>query len=351
MVTRYQSMTLNAMKAFCVAAAVLFTSTSAFATDRDPKKMEGPEECAECHRDEATVWRGTHHHATFREMPRSEDAEKIAKKMKIKRIKSDSLCLNCHFTTQQKSKVVEPIAGISCEMCHSAGKDWIKLHAEFSGNKKKEQETKKQAALRWKKSEKLGMIRPKQLYKLAKNCYGCHVVPQEKLVNVGGHTPGSKFELVSWSQGEVRHNVWYTQGKENKKATASRKRMMYIIGMVVEYETAIRAVGKATKKAEYAIKMAKRAARARKQLGLIAKALPKVPELKNILKIAKSAKLKLNSEAKLTKAADRIAVEATSLSVKYDGSKFAKVDSLIPGPKKYKGKPAKVTPKKDTAKK
>ena len=346
MVTRYQSLTLNALKVFCVAAAVSLTSTSASATDRSPKKMEGPEECAECHRDEATIWRETHHHNTFREMPRSEDAEKIAKKMKIKRIKSESLCLTCHFTNQTKGKVTEPIAGISCEMCHSAGKDWIKLHAEFSGNKKKENETKKQAALRWKKSEKLGMIRPRQLYKLAKNCYGCHVVPQEKLVNVGGHTPGSKFELVSWSQGEVRHNVWYTEGKENKKATAARKRMMYIIGIIVEYETAIRAVGKATKKADYAIKMAKRAAKARKKLKLIAKALPKVPELKKILKIAKSAKLKLNSEAVLTEAADRIAVEATSLSFKYNGSKFAKVDSLIPGPKKYKGKPAKLKPKK-----
>ncbi len=346
MVTRYKPMHLKALKALLIAAALSLTSTAAAPTDRSPKKMEGPEECAECHRDEATVWRGTHHYKTFREMPRSEDAEKIAKKMRIKRIKSESLCLNCHFTNQTKGGKTEPIAGISCELCHSAGKDWIKLHAEFSGNKKKENESKQQAALRWKKSEKLGMIRPRQLYKLAKNCYGCHVVPQEKLVNVGEHTAGSKFELVSWSQGEVRHNLWYTQGKENKKATAGRKRMMYIIGMVVEYETAIRAVGKATKKAPYAIKMAKRAARARKKLKLIAKALPRVPELKKILKIAKSAKLKLNSDAALTKAADRIAVEAVSLSTKYDGSKFAKLDSLIPPPDKYKGKPAKVVPTK-----
>jgi hypothetical protein len=339
-------MHLNSLKVLLIAAAVSLTCGAASATDRSPKKMEGPEECAECHRDEAAVWRATHHHTTFREMPRSEDAEKIAKKMRIKRIKSESLCLNCHFTNQTKGGVTEPIAGISCELCHSAGKDWIKLHAEFSGNKKKELESKQQAALRWKKSEQLGMIRPRQLYKLAKNCYGCHVVPQEKLVNVGEHTPGSKFELVSWSQGEVRHNVWYTEGKENKKASANRKRMMYIIGMVVEYETAIRAVGKATEKKTYAIKMAKRAAKARKKLSLIAKALPKVKELANILKLAKSAKLKLNNNAALTKAADRIAVEAVSLSTKYDGSKFAKVDSMIPGPKKYKGKPAKVKPKK-----
>ena len=339
-------MHLNIFKAVLVAALVALGSTGAAPTDRDPKKMEGPEECAECHRDEATVWRGTHHYTTFREMPRSEDAEKISKKMRIKRIKSESLCLNCHFTNQTKGSVTEPIAGISCEMCHSAGKDWIKLHAEFSGKKKKELESKQEAALRWKKSEQLGMIRPRQLYKLAKNCYGCHVVPQEKLVNVGGHTPGSKFELVAWSQGEVRHNVWYTQGKDNKKATINRKRMMYVVGMIVEFETAIRAVGKATKKETYAIKMAKRAARARKKLAAIAEALAGVPEMKKIMKLAKSAKLKLNNEAKLTKLADRIAVEAVALSTNYDGAKFAKLDPMLPAPDKYKGKPAKVTPRK-----
>jgi len=310
-------------------------------SDTDPGKIEGPEACAECHRDEAIVWKKTHHFSTFREMPRSEDAEKIAKKMQIKRIKSESLCLNCHFTTQKKAAVIEPIAGISCELCHSVGKDWIKLHAEFSGMKKKNLESPAQAADRWKKSEQLGLIRPKALYKLAKNCYGCHVVPQEKLVNVGGHTPGSAFELVSWSQGEVRHNLWYTKGAENKKATANRKRMMYIVGMVVEFETALRAVGKATQKKTYAIKMAKRAAAARKRLTAIAKLLPGIPELANIMQVAKSAGLKLNNDTALSKAADQIAVEAVSFVTSYDGSKFAKVDAMIPGPDKYKGKPAK----------
>lgn len=314
---------------------------SAANADTDPGKIEGPEACAECHRDEAAVWKGTQHFSTFRDMPRSEDAEKISKKMRIKRIKSESLCLNCHFTNQKKGSVTEPIAGISCELCHSAGKAWIKLHAEFSGKKKKNLESPQEAVLRWKTSEELGMIRPRQLYTLAKNCYGCHVVPQEKLVNVGGHTAGSKFELVSWSQGEIRHNLWYSKGTENKKASRNRKRMMYIVGMVVEFETAIRAVGKATQKKTYAIKMAKRAAAARKKLAAIVKALPGVPELANILALANSAGLKLNNNAALSKAGDRIAVEAVSLVTKYDGSKFATVDPMIPGSDKYKGKPAK----------
>ena len=318
-------------------------AASAQEADQDPKKITGPDECAECHKHENTVWKASTHFKTFRVMPRSKESKKITKKMKIKRVKADSLCLTCHFTEKKLKNKKRPkvIAGISCESCHSAGKDWLKLHAEFSGNKKKEQETKAQAAKRWKDSEKLGMIRPKQLYKLAKNCYSCHVVPQEKLVNVGGHPAGSKFELVSWSQGEVRHNLWYTDGKKNSLASKSRKRMMYIVGVAVELETALRAVGKATKKKTYAVKMAKRAAAARKRMAAVAKALPKVKQLSNMAKIGKSAKLKLNNDKALSKAADKIAKEILSLTAKYNGKKFAAIDKMIPGKDKYKGKPAK----------
>lgn len=330
---------LRAAFAGAVLAGVFAVGAEA---DVNPKKIEGPDECAECHRDEATVWRGTHHFSTFRDMPRSKDARKIARKMKIKRIKSESLCLNCHFTTQTKKKKAEVIAGISCELCHSEGKDWIKLHAEFSGKKKKELESKAEAAARWKKSEELGLIRPKALYKLAKNCYGCHVVPQEKLVNVGDHPAGSKFELVSWSQGEVRHNVWYNKGESNKKASPGRRRMMFLVGAIVEFETAIRAVGKATKKAKYAVRMAKRASLARKKLFAIIKRLPDVKELKAIAVLSKKAKFRLNNDKALTQIADRIAVEAVALVTRYDGSGFAKIDGLIPKPDKYKGKPARV---------
>ena len=83
------------------------------------------------------------------------------------------------------------------------------------------------------------MIRPSSLYRLAKNCYSCHVVPQEDLVNKGGHPAGSAFELVSWSQGEVRHNTWHSKGKENVPASAARKRMLYLVGLGVELETGI----------------------------------------------------------------------------------------------------------------
>jgi Cytochrome c554 and c-prime len=302
----------------------------------DPAKTAGPNACAECHKQEAEAWKGTKHFKTFRDLPRDTKANEIADKMGVRRIKSESLCMNCHFTVQQKNNKEEPVAGISCESCHSAGQDWIKVHSGYSG-KKADTESKAERDARWKLADSKGMIRPSSVYELAKNCYGCHVVPQENLVNKGGHKAGSAFELVSWSQGEVRHNTWHSKGKENEPASAARKRMLYLVGLGVELETALRAVSKATVRKRYAFEMAKRADRARKQLAAAAKAEPSVPEIAKMVEFAHSAGLKLNNETFLTAAADGVAKTLTGISEKYDGSKMAGLDSLIPGPDKVKG--------------
>jgi hypothetical protein len=302
----------------------------------DSAKIVGPNACAECHKQEVEAWKGTHHFRTFREMPRNTEASEIAEKMGVRRIKSESLCLNCHFTVQQKNNKEEPISGISCESCHGAGQDWIKVHSGFSG-KKEQTETKAEEEARWKLADSKGMIRPRSLYQLAKNCYGCHVVPQEDLVNIGGHRAGSDFELVSWSQGEVLHNTWYSKGKDNVPASAARKRMLYLVGLGVELETALRAVGKATVRKPYAFEMAARADRARKQLAAAAKAAPNVPEIAKMVEFAYSAGLKLNNERSLTAAADGVSTLLANITEKYDGSTMAGLDGLIPGPDKFKG--------------
>lgn len=302
----------------------------------DAAKIVGPNACAECHKEEAKAWKGTHHFKTFREMPRKPEGAKIGHKMGVRRIRSGALCLNCHFTVQQKDNREKIVAGISCESCHGAGKDWIKVHSEFSG-KTVLFETKAEAKARWKLSESKGMIRPRSFYLLAKNCYGCHVVPQEDLVNKGGHKAGSAFELVSWSQGEVRHNTWHSMGRENVPASAARKRMLYLVGLGVELETALRAIAKATVRKTYAFTMAKRADRARKQLAVAAKAAPGVPEIAEIVKLSHSAGLKLNNKRRLTIAADGISKQLTLITKQYDGTTMTGLDSLIPGPDKYKG--------------
>ena len=39
-----------------------------------------------------------------------------------------------------------PVAGISCESCHGAGEDWIKLHSQYSGKTEKTEQLKKYLA-------------------------------------------------------------------------------------------------------------------------------------------------------------------------------------------------------------
>jgi Cytochrome c554 and c-prime len=302
----------------------------------DATKIVGPNACAECHKQEAEAWKGTHHFKTFREMPRRKEANDIAEKMGVQRIRSESLCLTCHYTVQDKENKKQPIAGISCESCHSAGEDWIKVHSQYSGKTEKT-ESKAEAEARLKLADAKGMIRPSSLYRLAKNCYGCHVVPQEDLVNKGGHPAGSAFELLTWSQGEVRHNTWHSKGKENVPANAARKRMLYLVGLGVELETGLRAVSRATARRVYAFEMAKRVDRARKQLAAVTKALPNVPEIAKMVEFAYSAGLKLNNERFLTTAADGVAKSLASIIEKYDGSTMGGLDSLIPGPDKFKG--------------
>lgn len=302
----------------------------------DPDKTVGPNVCAECHKQEAEAWKASHHFNTFRDMPRNAAANAIAQRLGIRRVKSESLCLNCHFTQQSKNGKAEPIAGISCESCHSGGKEWVKIHAGYSG-KTAQTESKAEAEARWKLADSKGMIRPASVYRLAKNCLGCHVVPHEELVNKGGHRAGSAFELVSWSQGEVRHNTWHSKGKENVAASAARRRMLYLVGLGVELETALRAVGKATVRKPYAFEMAKRADLARKQLAAAAKAVPSVPEIAKLVDYAHSAGLTLNNEARLSAAADSVSELLTRISEKYDGSTMSGLDGMIPGPDKLKG--------------
>lgn len=300
----------------------------------------GANACAECHTKETAIWKNTRHHQTFSDMPRSKEARRIAGKLGIKRIKAAPLCLGCHFTSQKKRSRTRVTAGISCESCHGVAQNWIKLHSEFSGKPNKKAETAAEAAQRWKQSVAHGMIRKDDMYGVAKNCYGCHVVPNEKLVNVGGHPAGSPFELVSWSQGQVRHNVWYNNGKQNALAGTKRRRLMYLVGLTVELETALRAIAVATKFEDYAIRMAHRADKARKAMLAAAKRLPDIPELGSIVEHAHAAGLKLNNKKALMAAADKVAATGKVLAARHDGGKLAAIDPLIPGKSKYVGEPS-----------
>jgi len=329
---------MRALLGLCCLTVVL--AVQAEPVPRDLNKVVGPEECGECHKDEVAVWRETHHYKSFYDISRSDDGRKIASKMGVKRIKKDSVCVACHFLSGPKDGQIQPISGIACESCHTPAKDWIKVHSDYGGKDvKKDQETPAHKAERLRKLAQAGMIGPGNVYDLANNCYGCHLVPNEKLVNVGGHKAGSAFELVAWSQGEIRHNFMSSpDGKQNLEDSPARKRLLFVVGHTLELQHSLRGVAKATKKATYAVKMAKRAQAAAARVQKLS-TLIKVPELDKMVVVVRGVQLKLNNKATLEAAADKIAAASRRLAANYDGSAWGALDNYLP--KETKGKPAK----------
>jgi hypothetical protein len=271
------------------------------------------------------AWKLTHHFDTFNSMHRRPEARDIASKMGMRRIKDESLCLKCHYTdkTDDSCKVV-PISGISCESCHGAARDWIKVHNDVK------------VPDHFKNAEKLGMLNPDNYYFVAANCFSCHTVPEEKLVNVGGHKAGSPFELVSWLSGEVRHNLQKSGGKVNAEIPVERRRMLYIVGRALDLEFSLRGLAKATEDGAYTKAMIERVNMAKGKLDEIAKASD-LAEVKKMLETVKADDLKMGNAAALDKTADELSGITSGLAKSQDGSKLASVDSLIPGPDKYMG--------------
>jgi hypothetical protein len=328
------------------ASIILMNGSSLFAYEHnwdqfaDISKIEGPDACIECHISTGKVWEGMHHFTTFRDMPRSDRAREIADNLGVKRIKTESLCLSCHFTSMMtETGRTKPVAGISCESCHGAGKDWMNVHNDYGTGMTRNTETDEHRQMRIAKSEEAGMIRPAHLFAWASNCYSCHTVPQEKLVNMGGHPAGSKFELVSWSQGEMRHNVWHSSGQNNVSASAEQKRVMYVTGLALDLAYALNGLAKATEEADYAVTMAKRAKVAMIRLEKVASQVT-LPEVDKILAMSENISLTLNNESALMQAANQIAEAVKKFSESYDGSTLAGIDSLIPSVEQYRGTPA-----------
>lgn len=309
-------------------------------SEKNLSKIVGPEECGECHKAEVHVWRGTRHSKTFKVLTRKKKAKEIAGNMGIKRVKKADECVICHFTSGYKRNKVKAIAGISCESCHGPAKDWLKVHGDYGGKHvTRKQEPPEHRARRLTTIKDAGMIRPGDLYRLAAKCYQCHIVSNEQLVNVGGHQSGNgDFELVSWSLGEIRHKFLRSEGKKNEEVSAERKRMLYVVGKALDLEYGLRALAKATEKGMYATILTKRLQHVADDLQAIDALFP-IPEVKEILGLAKGIELKIGNQAALADAADAIAAATRTFAAARDGSRLADLDQLIPHAEQYKGKP------------
>jgi hypothetical protein len=305
----------------------------------DPAKILGPDSCAKCHEKEMLQWHATPHFATFDTLHRKPKAKAIADRLGLGSIKRNDTCLACHYTVQEVNSRTRVIAGVSCESCHGAAKDWLALHNDYGGpGVTKESETPEHHQHRIAASVKAGMNNPANLYLIARQCLSCHTTPNEQLVNIGGHAAGSpEFELVSWSQGMVRHNFLRTNGASNAAATPDQLRVIYVVGVMADLEASLRATAAATTKAPFGIASAQRAARLKKKLYEIGELIDD-PHVRKALQAALAVPLKLNHRTELSVAADAVGAAAFMFATQADGNTLAALDPLLPAPNHYKQK-------------
>lgn len=244
----------------------------------------GPEatedECANCHTLEHEAWQTTRHYATFKDRHRSDEAKTILENLGERSMKRISTCRQCHYTSGLDDQDrVRAAWGVSCESCHGAARNWLEVHNRPGGDPSADAmewgdgalETPEARARRLAAAAAKGMAHPARLYDVAANCFGCHTVPDEHLVNVGRHHPGKPFDLVARSQGEVRHNFLDAKGdQKNPPATATELRRLYVVGAAVDLEFSLRNLSRASEAGgDYEQAMIERVGAARAKLAAV----------------------------------------------------------------------------------
>lgn len=309
-----------------------------------PEKEEG--NCAKCHSVETDAWKQTKHYSTFKEAHRSDEANEILAAMGEKSMKRATECRQCHYTSTIKKEKLRASYGVTCESCHGPAKEWLSIHVKQGGDPdgadlkwgEAKLETPEQHAARLGKSNELGMISSDMIYGIAKNCFGCHTVPNEKVVNVGGHPAGSEdFDLVAWSQGELLHNFATAEGTDksgqNLPATIEKRRRLFITGKLVDLETTLINISQTQdQNGKYYAAMVERAAKVS-------------AEIKNIVKVAS-----LNDLAPVVNGlpgaftadnagdlASKLATATKAFLSVHDGSDLSALDALLPS--ETKGSP------------
>ena len=303
----------------------------------DPTKVLTVETCAKCHGNEVASWQQTPHFKTFEQLHRDPRAKEIAKKMGQSSIKRGDLCIQCHYTLRQEGGRIRPVSGVSCESCHGAAQDWLALHNDYGGpTATKDAESPQHAEQRLADSIAAGMRNPTNLYLVAQSCLHCHTVPNESLVNLGGHKAGSgMFELVAWSQGTIRHNFLRTGGKRNAVNPIERLRVMYIVGQIADLEFSTRATALATERDTYGLAVANRSAAVATRLFEIQQKVSH-PLLQEILLAFADAELRVDNTAQLIQIADTINQLGLRFAMEAIGTELANVDAWLPSVADYR---------------
>lgn len=311
--------------------------TALDAPDYDPSKIMSPEACSRCHVQESQVWRQTPHAHNFEQLQRNPEARRIAANLGIRSVKRSELCASCHYTQKESDGKNRVVAGVSCESCHGAARDWITIHNDFGGaSVSSETESATHRANRLQRSRELGMRNPQNIYEIARSCLQCHTVPHESLVNQGGHIAGSQdFEFVAWSQGSIRHKFRSARGAYNAQASGSRLRVMYVAGMIADLEFSTRATAIATQRSGFGVESADRAARVALELKSIWEATGN-EQILRVLQAFAAAELRTNNAEQLQQIADEIEELGREFAEIVDGDTLAGVDAYLPDVSEYR---------------
>lgn len=243
----------------------------------DASQVEGHDKCVDCHKYEFQAWRKSAHSTfAFDVLRIDDDAREIADNLGVREIDiaRTSNCVNCHATRQVKqSGHLGVIPAVSCESCHnpSGGENgWLQFHASYGARgTRRQQETTEHYQSRVAASEREGQLRSANIYRLAKRCFECHVIGDEALIVKGEHPTGGRFELVEKMLGEVRHNfalgskvnsevstLWIDSlHNPSGRTAAGRRRVLFIVGQLVDLEISLRYLAKATDENEFSESM------------------------------------------------------------------------------------------------
>ncbi|MEK6237804.1 MAG: hypothetical protein N2C14_24095, partial [Planctomycetales bacterium] len=200
-----------------------------------------------------------------------------------------------------------------------------------------------------------GQLRGKDLYQLAKNCFRCHAVSNERLINNTAHKTGDSqnFEFAAWNLGEVRHNfhtdqtfnanvptLWATNPDGSRKqdkdpALRNRIRMMYFCGKLAELNVSLRNRALATTNGRYAKAMNTRIKNILRDVGELVEIFAEEKVEVPLLAKAMSAAMKVEDQLTTFDAASRekflaAASEVERVSIQFerdrDGSKLGLFD-------------------------
>lgn len=249
---------------------------------------EGAKECNECHEREYDVWKSTPHFKSYRKLHKSKEAKKILEAVGEKSMKRSDTCVQCHYTQIQKSASAKAKvkSGPSCESCHNASSDWRDIHNDYGGPKlKAEDETPAHKAKRLKDAEAAGMIASRMVFRVASRCMQCHGLANPNIdadvlttMLEAEHPIEPDFEIVRYSQGELRHRFVPPDVEVNSELDAKGTARLFLGGQaaMLVYATAVK---DKTSNSDFQAAMRERIATARNNLALVKGQVPEVAAL------------------------------------------------------------------------